>query len=107
MMLEFRGGIGKVDFEVVGGLGIPHGGLCGPDLLVEASVGWSLFHRFDSVVAEPFLRAFRKEPFFSEGFEGGLSFDFFVGGDFVTAAFFWGGWSLIEDAALIGFLVRF
>jgi hypothetical protein len=93
----------------VGWFGTPHGGLRGPLLLAEASDGWSLFHRFDKVVPEPFLRAFRKDPFFSEGFEGGLSFDFFVGGDFVTAAFFCGGWSepLMEDAALIGFLNRF
>lgn len=69
----------------------------------------SLFHRFESVVPDPFLSAFRNEGFFSEAATCGLSFAFLVGGDFLTATFLGGGFSepLMDDAELIGFRDRF
>lgn len=106
-MLEFRCGTGRCDF--VDGLGTPHGGFEGPALLAGSGAG-SLFHRFESVVPDPFLRAFRKEPFLSEAVIGGRSaLDFLAGGDFVMASFFEGGLSepLMDEAELIGFLDRF
>ena len=69
-----------------------------------------MFHKFERVVPEPFLRALRKEAFFSEGFAVGRScLDSFADGDFVMATFLGSGLSepLIDEAELIGFLDRF
>ncbi len=106
-MLGFRWGTGSCDF--VDGLGTPQGGFDALALL-DDSEAWSLFHKFESVVPDPFLRAFRKEGFFSAGFTcGRSSFDFFVSGDFVVAIFLGGGLSepLMDEAELIGFLDLF
>jgi hypothetical protein len=107
MMLEFRRGTGSCDFA--DGLGTTQGGF---DVLalLEDSEAWSLFHKLERVAPDPFLKALRKEPFFSEGFIcGRSSFDFFVGGDFVIDIFLGAGLSepLMDEAELIGFLDLF
>ena len=69
-----------------------------------------MFQRFERAVADPFFNVFRKDPFFSPDFVGGLSdLSFFAAGDFVPENFLGGGLSepLIDEAALMGFRDRF
>lgn len=106
-MLEFLCGTGRLDLAFGDGVWPPHAGFGVGVLEVEGSDAFSLFQRFDNAVPDPFLRAFRKDPFFSAGFTNGRScFDFFDSEGFV-ANFFGGGTSEIDDAELIGFLVLF
>jgi len=106
-MLEFLAGRGRVDLEAGAGFEVPHGGRCCNDFgCATGPAGGSLFQRFESAVADPFLRVLRKEPFLSTGFDDGLSdLSFLVAGEFVPDKFLGGGLSepLMDEAELIGF----